>query len=198
MSTMLMRLKNSLAFFGLLCGACGTKTSDKEYLDTVHGKKGGFMVEQQVEQIYYSMRFVPKREICIQEHLSGDAAARRVMEMEGVQRFVISLQSTSGGVAPLKMGVGDEQQYNERLAYFLTKAQQDIFLQIGDKKYSPISYQFEHNYGLTPADAMIVIFETLGAEEELGATLEYRDRVFKNGIVKAFFPAKKFIEAKKL
>lgn len=193
-----MKIRNSLTFL-LLLASCTTEVSDREYASFVKDEqKSGLHHATTVGQMIYDVQYMPSRLMLMQERLEGSEKDKREKQLEGVLWFTISIRCANSGVNPLKKDVFDQEEYNARLNYYLNAAMNDISLEAGGIRFTPISYLFENNYGLTGNETIIVAFETNGREIDDGATLSFEDKVFKNGIIKTFFPAEKLIQSNKI
>ncbi|MBL7711887.1 MAG: hypothetical protein JNL13_05470 [Chitinophagaceae bacterium] len=192
-----MKIKNKLVVF-LLLASCNTQLDDREFAAYVKDSGKGLRKTITVDQIVYDVQYMPARMILVQEQLQADEKKKRAAQLKGTLWFTISLKCLHSSVNPLKYQVSGIEEYNERLDYFLNHAGKNIRLDYGTKVLQPISYHFENNYGLTANETIMVGFEMPEEEQDADATLVFEDKVFKNGIIKAFFPADKLRKANKI
>lgn len=182
----------------MLFVSCNTHLSDQDYASYVKDSNKGLRKAITVEQMIYDVQYLPERMILLQEHQTAAAAKQRTEQLKHTMWFAISLKCLHSSVNPLKNNVSGIEEYNDRLDYFLNHARDDISLDYGGKKIYPMSYHFENNYGLTSNETIMVGFEIADEKSKQDATLVFEDRVFRNGIVKAFFSADKLIKANKI
>ena len=102
-----------------------------------------------------------------------------------MQYIDLKISALSAGENLLSSELDSENEYFERLDYFVTYAQQDIRLIQGKDSLSPALYHFERNYGLAPYNTLLLGFE-LG-EQGAHRDLIIDDKVLGIGRVKFFF-----------
>ena len=83
--------------------------------------------------------------------------------------------------------IGDlnNAEYFERLDYFVTYANQDIFMVQGQDTLLPKLYHFERNYGLAPKNTLLLGFDQ--GEKEQDRTVYIDDQILGVGRVKFLF-----------
>lgn len=121
----------------------------------------------------------------------GDKSKRK-QQLRGTVWFTLSIQREKEQISPLRFQVLDEAMYNERLDYFLHEAAGNFHLLYGRDTLYPISYHFETTYNLSPKEIMIIGFVLPNNLEVPIADMQlvYTDRIFRNGIIKAYFHQK--------
>ena len=109
--------------------------------------------------------------------------------LKGTAWFNISIKRADGSITPLKYGIANLDEYNQRLNYFLNNAKDDIRLIYDADTLRPSAYLFENNYNLTPQETMVVGFTLPVSEDrpEKAMQLSFTDQVYKNGIIKVMY-----------
>lgn len=177
----------------LLLEACAGTLNRREYISYVKNEENGLLKKIMVGNFIYRVQYQPIDYLALLE--SGELAQRnqikkRREELAGTAWFSISLQVNGAAESPLRYNLTDDNEYNERLSYFLHLAQYQIKLIYGVDTLRPSAYLFENNYNLTPMETMVVGFTFPDAQQliEKDLTICYNDELFKNGIIKLKYP----------
>jgi hypothetical protein len=114
---------------------------------------------------------------------------KRRKELEGTVWFNLSLSCTDKPISILRLGIKSQEEYDERLSYYLNRAMEDVRLIYGKDTLSPASYLFENNYNLTPQETMVLGFDLPNKTSYpvKDMRLSYYDRIFDNGLVNMTF-----------
>lgn len=86
----------------------------------------------------------------------------------------------------------DEEAYNNRLSYLLSKAQEDFQLQLDDESLPCVLYHLEHTYQLGPYTRAMLLFEIpkkLDLNQVQHCILTYNDNILQVGRINHAFPS---------
>jgi len=185
-----------LLMFGVIICFCSCKHSMNtgKYLGYIHDDKNGLLKAVKLGDWEFDMQYKPYDYILFSESKGGVGLdkAKRSKELQGTAWFNISFKRIQMDKSPMRYNISSQDEYNQRLNYYLNGAPHDIELVYGTDTLKPMSYLFETNYNLTPQETMVVGFElpATSTKPEKDMQLVYYDRVFGNGIIKATYAAK--------
>ncbi len=185
-----MGCKNNIILIILLVTAsCTEKSSMRlpEYRQFIEQPENGFRKEVAAGELVYSFQYKPDRYIAAAENVWQPDSAQLQSRQRQLKRtvwFNISVRAKDGNADPLRVNASGLEEYNSRLTYFLSVAERNIRLYYGEEEVPQIGYSFENNYGLAPADVMVVGFSIPDEQPVRPLTIEYYDDLFRNGIVK--------------
>lgn len=186
--------------FAWLACSCNHELKGPEYVKYVQDTKNGLRKQVHTTTLDYQVFYKPYDYIIFQESQGSSINPtnpinptdynKRLATLKGTAWFNFSFKMTDGRVSPLRYGVSDLDEYNQRLDYYLNKAVNDIRLIYGADTLRPMSYEFETNYNLTPQETIVVGFDLKNNSLKPDKDLQfvYHDNVFQNGIIKALFP----------
>ena len=172
---------------------CKEKLKPLQYAQFVQGKESGLMKVITVDNWDFVFQYKPYDYILLMEQRTKDPDfnfKKRMENLKGTAWFNISVRRSDGNISPMRYNLGSNEEYNQRLNYFLNEAVKNIRL-IYDKKDTlmPMAYEFENNYNLSPQETMLVGFKLPKDEyyPKKAMQLTYDDQIFGNGTIKAMF-----------
>lgn len=133
-----------------------------EYVKHIENIDNGFCVEKEIDELNFKLIYKPIDYVLSYElrngSLSKDSVNVRKVGLKGYQYFTLQIRSKKDNEI-LKSGIQNENEYFERLEYFMSAAQDDLFLIDGLDTLPCLVYHFERNYGLAPTNNMLLAFE---------------------------------------
>ena len=174
--------------------ACKKDLKEQEYVSYINDKNNGLKKVIQIDGWEFEMQYRPYDYIALLENkneVSDSVSKDRIAQLKGTAWFSIMFKRIDNQITPLRYGVSSIDEYNDRLNYYLNHAIADIKLLYGKDTLYPKSYLFENNYNLTPQETMIVGFYLPDGDSypQKKMRLSFFDRIFKNGIINAQYPA---------
>jgi hypothetical protein len=160
-----MRFIILVLFSLLLIAGCRQEyLSPKEFMNWILDDTNGLSVSNEGELFKYTLRYRPATEIALIEtgpnytQLMLDSLVKR---HEGLEYYLLKLESKQPMADVLKAGVPDETAYYERLNYLTFDVQSDIAI-VTDGDTSMCSlYHLERNYGTAPYLKMLLAFPSV-------------------------------------
>lgn len=183
---------NVLCVFSLFLLACNQtdrwdKSGNNSKNDLVQNL--GISKTIQVNEIRYSVEYRPTEAIIETERLSDKEQEKRLEELSEVYWFNIKISVDGFDQSPLRYGINNLDEFNQRLDYYLNYAMADIWITCQKDTLMPISYLFENNQNLISHETIIVGFDKTKIQGNV-LQLAFNDRVLKSGIIKATFNIK--------
>lgn len=184
-----------LSLFCLFVGmsiviSCKTK-GNKDILEYVKSPENGLKKEVIIGKNIYKIQYKPVAYIVKSERLSGQELLIREKQLDSMVWFNISFSIQDFAASPLKYGINNMVDYNQRLDYYLNKAAADISLVYGMDTLKSYSYWFENNQNLSPEETIVVGFKLKNDRvPEKDLHLAFYDRIFENGIIKTIIRAR--------
>jgi hypothetical protein len=188
-----MPIKNMKVVASITLGALCLIISCKSGIDDTlqyNSTTGQLTKEVSVGNMSYKVQHKPIAVMVANEGLTEEATKHRLNSLKGTVWFSISLSVKDFSQSPLRYNISGLDEYNERLNYYLRQAPKDVYLLYGKDTLTVDSYWFENNQNLVPFETMLLGFKlpNLDTIPQFDLQLSYYDAVFKNGIIKAFFP----------
>ncbi|MBS1687470.1 MAG: hypothetical protein JSS96_02000 [Bacteroidetes bacterium] len=178
----------------LLVTGCGKRQLNAvDYVHYVQADKNHLKKAVKMQDMEFDIQYKPYDYIVLLESRNDPAYDRekRMKQLAGTAWFNISFRKTNTEISALKEGATSLNDYDQRLNYFLNYASKDIVLIYGSDTLKPVSYLFENNYNVGPVETMVVGFVFPGKDTVplKDMQINYYDRLFHNGIIKASFSA---------
>jgi hypothetical protein len=180
----------------VLAGGCGFRSlKPSGYMAFVEDRDNGYVKSSVLNNWQYRVQYRPSSYICLQE-TRGDVSDKASFEKRKQQlrnwRFfnVYTSHKLDRHASPIRLVSTGLEDYNRYLGYYLAPNRGNFLLLSGRDTLSPVIYQFENNYNLSPEDVFVVGFElSPEAKAPEDMTLVYRDEVLKTGILSFRFAA---------
>lgn len=177
----------------ILVWSCGkSEILPSELIHWVDDKENGLVQRQEFEHYFFEAKYKPLDYVISMEgrtdHLSETKYATLKRDLEGLQYVDMTIGPLSGSGDALSSGIESNDEYFERLDYFVTYANQDIFMVQGQDTLYPKLYHFERNYGLAPKNTLLLGFAQ--GEENKDRYVYIDDKILGVGRVKFLFEDK--------
>lgn len=172
----------------------GCKSSDlppDAYIKWVEDDVNGLKISKTMGLFTFTLQYKPYEYIALKELGIKNPDEVKLKEtkkrLKGHQYFDLRISTSEPGITPLYYGVNNEEQFNERLHYFLFKAQLDFYLLDGEDSLICELYHFERNFGLAPYKTILTGFSHPKGENSSyykdNKTFVYNDKVLGIGPV---------------
>jgi len=188
-----MKNKISITLVGLLtlltisCGKEELRPSD--LIRWVENEENGLVQRQNFQEYFFEAKYKPLDYVVSIEGRTDDLSESKYTdiksELEGLQYVDLNIGPLSKSGNALSGDLKSEEEYFERLDYFVTYAQQDIFLVQGKDTLLPKLYHFERNYGLAPKNTLLLGFQNGSTEADRYLYID--DQILGVGRVKFLF-----------
>lgn len=160
----------------------------ENYLVHISNPENGLSHSIQKGAFNYTAQFIPKPLVKLRNQESGHEAQSASSNLrdsyEGMEFYQIRISSQYNSEF-LKVGIQNEAEYFERVAYYTTYANSDIWLVSNSDSIPCATYHFERNYGLSPYNTMLLGFK-VGDLSISNRKLIFIDQVLGQG--KIVFP----------
>ncbi|OFY82859.1 MAG: hypothetical protein A3F72_01875 [Bacteroidetes bacterium RIFCSPLOWO2_12_FULL_35_15] len=191
-------------FFATVHSSCSKKkgiNTVAEYISVVQNPENGLSTSKKIEDFEFSVLYKPLDYIIALENkdnkVSKDSINKRKQQLEGYQYYTFRLKSSKDNEF-FRTGMNSENEYYERLEYFVTNAQDDIYLIDGTDTLTCELYHFERNYGISPYSNIVLAFKQKNETEVKGKTFIYDDKILGVGKIALKINAKDIIDLPKL
>ncbi|GAA4454329.1 hypothetical protein GCM10023092_16190 [Rurimicrobium arvi] len=141
--------------------------------------KNGYLIEHKIGHHEYAIQLATPEYMACQEQsdkpFNESIFRARVAELKNVVYFLIRMKTLSAASDEV-MRPRTLSEADAAVAYYAQEAMQDIKLKAGEKTFSPVAYEYENNYGLSPYNTILVAFNTGSSSEDLLLTFDDRYR----------------------
>ena len=181
---MRIRLVFGILFICGLFASCKQKSLyPDQYVQWVLNPDNGLRVVKEMIELDFELIYKPIEFKLIQEFgeeiIDANKFEERKKELTGYEYFNFRITSKVASEL-LVTNIHSQQEFDERLNYFVGDAQNDFSL-VQDGDTIPCSiYHFERNYGIAPYNTMVLAFKSNG-DNLNDKKIIYHDRVFGNG-----------------
>ena len=168
---------------------CRHELKTPDYIPFIQSEKSGLRRAITVGEWKYTFQYKPYAYIMAMERRNQKQynAQKRAQMLKGTAWFNLSISRADGKISPLRYDLSSKEEYDQRLDYYLNRAEKDIYL-VYDKTDTlfPMAYEFENNYNLSPQETIVVGFRLPKGDEypRHDLQLSFDDLVLKNGIIK--------------
>lgn len=180
-----------IIFLFFISVSCNQKKELKaaDWISFVEKESNGYRKSITTGELTYTFQYKPASYTALKELNATDGDTKVVLKnraeaLKGTVWFNVYIKNKKGNINPLKSNISGLDEYNSRLNYFLMNAGNDFTMRYGGEEMDKIGYSFENNYGLSPADAMVIGFRIPDSIPVKEVVLEYEDKLYKNGILK--------------
>lgn len=171
-----------------------------ELMKYVTSNENGLIKSRKFEDFEFTATYKPIDFVIATEARSDDLSTKSYnkikKELTGLQYVDLSIRPISSQGNALSGNIEKQEEYYERLDYFVTYMQYDISLIQNADTLSPVLFHFERNYGLTPYSTVILAFET--GMDKGDKTLMINDQVLGIGRVNFYFKETDILAVPKL
>lgn len=179
-----------LVLGALILASCGKEVlRPSDLIKWVDQEENGLVQRQNFENYFFEAKYKPIDYVVSMEgrtdDLSEEDYSNMKSQLEGLQYVDLNIGTLSKTGNALSGEVESEDEYFQRLDYFVTYAQQDIFMVQGKDTLYPKLYHFERNYGLAPKNTLLLGFENGSSETDRYVFID--DKILGVGRVKFLF-----------
>jgi hypothetical protein len=156
------------------------------YAQWVENTDNGLCIKKDIQEFEFKLIYKPIDYILDYEYkndaIKKDSILNRRKELNGYQYITFKIKSTSGKEI-MSEGITVENEYYERLEYFIDAVKDDFTLIDGKDTLPCRVYHFERSYGLSPYNTMVMCFEDPDTNEinNNDKTFLYDDKVLGVG-----------------
>lgn len=175
---------------GFLC-SCGKKSlSAVEYVKWVSNEDNGLCAKTTIEDYEFSLLYKPLDYVALQENhgkaVSADSLEKIKKTLSGMQYYTFKIKARQSNEL-MANGIKEDNEYYQRLEYFMGPMQNDIELIDGKDTLACTLFHFERNYGLAPFNNFVLAFEQTDKTQQNNSrdkTLLFSDQVLGTGPVR--------------
>jgi hypothetical protein len=169
---------------------CGKQTlPPDEFIAWVENSSHGLSVKKEFKDVEFQVLFKPAQYIVAKELANGGIAKQdvpqRLKDLEGMQYFTLRIKATDSDEL-LSANAVNEEQYNQRLEYFMDAIQSDISLIDGKDTLPCALSHYERTYGLAPYNNFVLAFskpKTKGNDNITSKIIVFNDKIMGTGKV---------------
>ncbi|MGB0176197.1 MAG: hypothetical protein ACPF9D_03465 [Owenweeksia sp.] len=159
--------------------ACTKTLAVSDYVAWCSNPDSGLISKKESGPFRFEMEYRPQELVALQNvngNIADEVAFKEELEaLSGFQFFNFKIAG-EGNADFLRTGIGDQNEYYQRIAYFSSFAQSDFSLVDGKDTLSCSMYHFERNYGISPYQTILLGFENNKASSG-DKTLIYEDQI---------------------
>lgn len=156
----------------------------KEYTRWIEQSENGMHTSKKVDDFEFALLYKPVDYLLAMDlksrQLSKADIQKKKESLKGYQYYTFRIRSTKDNEF-FRTGITDENQYYERLEYFVSNAQNDIMLVEGTDTIPCAVYHFERNYGVSPYNNIVLSFEERDSTHSKDKVFIYDDKVLGLG-----------------
>ena len=134
----------------------------KEYMQFVENPESGLKKVCTNDSYVFELQYKPTEYIAILENrdkeLADKVVSKRTNELDGMEYFNLKL-GTNNGLNFLKNNVSSDIEVQQRINYFKSRAQSEIFMLNGNDTTHCDLYHFEQYYGSAPYEMIVIGFK---------------------------------------
>lgn len=166
--------------------ACGKKAvTPVEYVNWVEDNGNGLSVKKEFDDISYHVLYKPVNYIAAKElvnkGISMNEIPQRIKDLGDMQYVTLRITSLKANEL-LRAGIRDENEYYQRLEYFMGDIQNDIYLVEGKDTLPCMMNHYERNYGLAPYNNFVLAFGK-SKDAKADKIFVYDDKILGTGKV---------------
>lgn len=157
--------------------------SPQEYALYIENPDNGLCVKKQIDKFEFTLQYKPVEYIALIEtkdvHITTATLNQKKEELGKMQYFTLKVKANNADEF-LKSGIATEEEYFQRLEYFMSMAQDDISLIDGKDTLACALYHYERNYGIAPVNNIVLAFPS-SIQTNTTKTFVYDDKVLGTG-----------------
>ncbi len=179
----------------LLCNGCDSSMlSTEEFIQWVDDPDNGLIQEQVVGEYKFIFQYRPTAYMVLKDLDANELDINQAMfdstlrEYNGLQYGILKIGTVKGNDEFLKQSVVSEQEYFDRIQYFTSSVQNDLYL-LNEQDTLPCKMlHFERTFSINSFDNIILGFEA--DQKETDKTIVFSDKALGTGDIKFFIPGK--------
>jgi hypothetical protein len=158
-----------------------------QYVKWLEDESNGLKVKKILGDFEFTLQYKPTEYVIFDQYKS-DTLQKGTMdekrkEYDGLQYYTFQIKA-NGSQEIMKADISNESEYNSRLEYFISPAQDDIMLVENEDTLPCVLYHFERSYGLSPMNNIVLGFEKSKQSSTADKLFIYNDQVLGTGPVK--------------
>jgi hypothetical protein len=170
----------------LVSGCSANKLTPGEYVRWVENQENKLIAKTVKDGIEYKLQFKPVSYVALLEQRANaiDQAQLKkdIGDFSELQYYTLYISSGDHKADVLAVNATKNEDYFQRLGYFVTEMQNDITLKQGKEKLPCVLYHYERDYNLTPYQKFLIAFRANDHSNEADRTLVLNDRVFNKSV----------------
>lgn len=156
----------------------------KEYTAWLEDVDNGACNKKKINDFEFAILYKPIDYIIAMESknksISKDSILKRKKKFKGYQYYTFKIRSFKDNEF-FRTGMISENEYYERLEYFVSDAQNDITLVEGKDTIPCAVYHFERNYGVSPYNSIVLAFAEKDSLLKYDKLFIYEDKILGLG-----------------
>lgn len=180
-----------LLFMPVLFLSCAThiqkELNASEMVEWFQKDKINFLHEKNVGSYAFKLQFVPAEikilsEVDNPSQISETYYNKRIKEVQDNIFCYFEIIPLDNTRTMLETEADNPTDYGERLNYFVSYAQKDIYLVQGKDTLKCLNYHFENTYGVKKSNTMALLFQKKDSKEDIEFVFD--DKVLNTGPIK--------------
>lgn len=169
----------------VLVTGCNKSLQPVELVKWIENEENGFRQSPTVGDLNFTLQERPAvYRICVenQGNVNKEDIENIDKEEDPLLHFHFVLKPAKSQTPFLMYQVADEAEYFDRLRYFVSEVEKDIFLVSDSDTLFPVLCHFERNYHVAPYNTLTLAFENVARISNTFRII-YNDRIFNQGPV---------------
>jgi hypothetical protein len=172
---------------GSIFFSCDTASvSPRGYVDWIRNEGNGLNVKKRIGQFEFTLQYKPV-DYVILDQFKNDSINKTLVDSlsknyDDMQYYTLRIKADDANEL-MRSGISDESEYDSRLEYFLSEAQDDMMLVENGDTLPCELYHFERNYNLAPMNDIVLGFAKTKFSDTSDKTFIYEDQVLDTGPV---------------
>lgn len=185
-----MKRLGRLTLVFIVLASCSKKELlPSELIHWVENEENGLRKRQNFENYFFEAKYKPIEYIIALEGRSDVITQGKYEsireELSGLQYLDLNIGTLRSDGNALSSSISSNEEYFERLDYFITYARHDIFMVQGKDTLYPKLFHFERNYGLAPKNTLLLGFDQIKTVSDRILIID--DQILGVGRVKFMF-----------
>jgi hypothetical protein len=185
-----------IALTGMIHIGCGGKKtlSPEQYIEWMNDKNNGLINVQEIGGYKFQLQYQPAEYLAVCEMISEGNDMTRAnfdsvyAQYKGMQYCLLKIGSATKGEDFLKQSISTEQEYFDRIQYFTSYVQHDMFLLEPNDTQTCSMHHFERSYSLNSFNTILLAFPNKGNPGQ--KELLFNDQVLGIGKIRFTIPEK--------
>ncbi len=162
--------------------------SPEQYIAWAKASQKELIKTKEINGYRFTLKFQPAELLILKnaEGLTSEDALDSMKKIQkGIVNLVMDIGSTDNQQSLLRANLAVEEEYYQRMYYYTTDVQKDLYLVEGKDTLPCVFYHFEQTFNITPVNSMIMEFERKDPNAPYkDIYFIYEDRILNAGIIK--------------
>lgn len=180
-----------MALLGYSCGNGRKALAPEQYMSWIKSSEKDLVKIKEVKGYRFTVKLQPAELLVLrhQERFNSQSSVDSLINIQkGVVNLVMDIGSADNQHPLLRANLASEEEYYQRMFYYTSEVQKDIYLVEGSDTLPCSFYHFEQTFNITPVNSMIMEFERKNPQAGYqDITLVYEDRMLNTGMLKFSF-----------